>query len=123
MRKGQWPQQHGIQDAEDGRGCADAQRQRQDSGRGEARAVAKLAKRVAQRMEHSASLPVFTMHAGCRSNTSDSAADNTVQQSGTSAALSAAGLFCPGLDSLACPEQEQSLEIDASRLARGLHTQ
>jgi hypothetical protein len=31
--KGKWPQQHGIDDAEDGGGAADAQRQRQHGDR------------------------------------------------------------------------------------------
>ena len=57
MREGERLEQDRIEDAEDGSGGADAEGEREDGGDGEARAVAKLADRVADRLEHAHLFP------------------------------------------------------------------
>ena len=56
VREGQRLEEHGVEDAEDGGGRADAERERKDGGGGEAGAVTELAECVTKRLEHALGL-------------------------------------------------------------------
>lgn len=54
LRVGEWnrPEQHAVDDAEDGRGHTDAQRQRQDGGGGKAGTAPEQTDGIAKVLEH-----------------------------------------------------------------------